>query len=103
MSLIKQATAVALSLCLLWTSGDLAEAAIATGGSTNPGALAHLNLALPRDLGQLVARYDSPTPNKNRVILIQDLHAHYGVQKNIAGILDFLTRKLSKPNQSQIP
>src|SRR5258706_7345951 len=36
-----------------------------------------------------------PAPTQ-LVILIQDLHAHYGVQKNIAGLLDFLSDKLKK-------
>jgi len=37
------------------------------------------------------------------VILIQDLHAHYGVQKNIAGLLDFLSNKLSSSNSPHRP
>ena len=36
-----------------------------------------------------------PQSKTPQIILIQDLHAHYGVQKNISGILEFLTKKLT--------
>ena len=45
----------------------------------------------------------APSQTSKLVILIQDLHAHYGVQKNIAEILNFLTKKLSKDQQKGIP
>jgi RNA polymerase sigma factor (sigma-70 family) len=92
---LKRSLAVGLSLCMLWSSGGIAEAAI---DLSHPAPRpAEIELAPPLSLGQVVDHFDSPTKDSNRVILIQDLHAHYGVQKNIAGILEFLSRRLSSP------
>src|ERR1700687_3604105 len=103
----KQALAILLSGSLLWTSGNLADAA--QPGAERP---VQYELAPPSSLGWVVDYYNAsreqrvPSNESKRittplVILIQDLHAHYGVQKNIAGILEFLTRKLSSPEATQ--
>ena len=49
----------------------------------------------PPELGRVADYFTSTVPNKKLVVLVQDLHAHYGVQKNIAGLLEFLSDKLN--------
>jgi len=100
---------VFLCLALIWTSGNAAEVA-----ALAPDVLAavtlppQLKLAPPPSLGRVADYYNAPaTGNPNHpitdspthrplIVLIQDLHAHYGAQKNIAGILDFLDKRLQK-------
>src|SRR5690348_14245834 len=97
MKLWKQVVATLLSLSILWVSGNFAEAAQPT-----PELPFQLKLAPPASLGTVVDYFasegvregESAGTRKPLVILIQDLHAHYGVQKNISGILDFLSKKL---------
>src|SRR5256885_15451745 len=84
---MKKGLAVLLSLCVLWTSSSLAEA---VGPLSSPAPL-----SVPGSLGYITDTFNSSS--SQRVILIQDLHAHYGVHKNIAGILNFLASKLSSP------
>src|ERR1019366_7224886 len=95
----RQFLAIALSVSLIWTSGHFADAA-----PISPVGPASSELTPPSSLGYVTDSFKAPSSTK-QVILIQDLHAHYGVQKNIAGILDFLTTKLSSPaaNQSSSP
>lgn len=64
---------------------------------------------IPFEYGQVVDRYN-PGITYPRIILIQDLHANYEVQKNIKGILNHLTKnhRISKiglegsPNNAEI-
>src|SRR5258708_6982840 len=93
---LTQCIALGLSVSLLWTSGGLAEAALDVPHLAHPAYPPQIELAPPAALGAVVDYFNSTAKDSKRVILIQDLHAHYGVQKNIAGILDFLTAKLSK-------
>lgn len=51
-------------------------------------------------LGRIVDRYGRQRPS---VIFIQDLHFNYGVQKNIAEILAFLSEKLYRPSLQRAP
>ncbi len=44
---------------------------------------------IPFEYGQVVERYN-PKSSHPKVILIQDLHANYEVQKNIKGILNYI-------------
>ncbi len=48
-------------------------------------------IEIPFEYGQVVERYD-PGTKSPKVILIQDLHANYEVQKNISAIIDHLNR-----------
>src|SRR5882672_2987692 len=108
----KKTLSLVLSTCLLWTSSNWVEAV--EPRAERPIAY---ELAPPPSLGWVVDYYDAPAETSGQrnsgltkrrvnetagsqqrlVILIQDLHAHYGVQKNIAGILEFLSKKLSNP------
>jgi CheY-like chemotaxis protein/serine/threonine protein kinase len=88
----KKALAVGLSACLVWTTGGIAEA---VSESSRPRPL-QVQLTPPASLGSLADYHFQPADKKAPlVILIQDLHAHYGVQKNIAGILEFLSKRTS--------
>src|SRR6185437_9118793 len=101
----RRGIAALLSLSLVWTSGDLAQAALgAVPLLGRPIALPQLTLTPPSRLGRIVDYFNAPPPAMKRdgesqkqplIVLIQDLHAHYGVQKNIAGLLDFLDARLS--------
>ena len=100
--------AVLLAHCLAATSCNLAEAAAAIQSSPAPSLAKQLTP--PGKLGYVVDSYvpssefrvtssinsKPETRNPKLVVLIQDLHAHYGVQKNIAGILEFLAERLPK-------
>jgi len=98
---------ITLSLALVWTSGNLAQAvAVAPDVFIAPSNLPQFQFQPPGELGRVVDYFNAdPTvwsgqtrrsaPTMPLVILIQDLHAHYGVQKNISSILDFLSKKLS--------
>src|SRR5258708_26535376 len=94
---LTQCIALGLSVSLLWTSGGLAEAALDVPHLAHPAYPPQIELAPPAALGAVVDYFNSTAKDSKRVILIQDLHAHYGVQKNIAGILDFLSTHLSSP------
>lgn len=100
----KRGAAIFMSLCLLWTSGNLAQAfAEAPPLLAKPLPLPQLELMPPGQFGRIADYFNAPVKNSKLVVLIQDLHAHYGVQKNIAEILEFLTTKLIKGGQSGIP
>ncbi len=121
----KQILAVLLSSCLVWTSGGVLDAALAAPDVlAAPSDLPQFRLAPPGQLGRIADYFNAdlgtvgaglvPARNSMRshstqsradtrsaptsplVILIQDLHAHYGVQKNIAGLLEFLSDKLNR-------
>lgn len=91
--------ALGLSASLLWTSG-ISEAAV--GASTPTTSLAN-RFAPPPSLGLVSDYFDAHS--KSTIVLLQDLHAHYGVQKNIAKILDVLTGRLSNgsTNKASLP
>jgi len=102
--LAKRGTAVFMSLCLLWSSCNLAQAVNEIPQMlAKPLALPQLDLAPPGHLGRLADYFNAPGQNSKLVILIQDLHANYGVQKNIAGILEFSAKKLSSDHQKTVP
>jgi hypothetical protein len=86
---IKQTIALLLSVTLIATSGDFARAA--EPASKPP-------ISVPPGLGQLVDSYHPESESADappQVILVEDLHARYGVQKNIAGILDSLSQRFN--------
>src|SRR5579871_4124096 len=100
--------AVLLSATLVWTSGGVLDAAMAAPEVfAGPTDLPQFKLIPPGQLGRIVDYFNAERKSGRAgerakqpgtaplVILIQDLHAHYGVQKNIAGLLDFLSEKLS--------
>ncbi len=101
--------AVLISLTLIWTSGGVLDAALAAPDLfVGPSSLPQFQLMPPGQLGRVVDYYNAEGVKKGKseegknplVILIQDLHAHYGVQKNIAGLLDFLANKLASVHPS---
>ncbi|MFC2092130.1 hypothetical protein ACFLTD_05095, partial [Elusimicrobiota bacterium] len=49
-------------------------------------------LDIPIEFGNVIERYNPPT-GKDNIILIQDLHANYGVQENIRNILEFIRKE----------
>jgi hypothetical protein len=53
----------------------------------------------PSRLGTVVDSYQSPTPGAPLIVQIQDLHANYEVQTHIAGLLEFLDRRMPGPYQ----
>lgn len=64
--------------------------------SAHPLAIPALRLAPPADIGR-VTDFSDGIPDLERspfVILVQDLHANYGVQRNIADLLEFLAKEL---------
>src|ERR1700749_12555 len=94
--------AALLSLSLLWTSVNAADILTLPSVLQNPILPAQFRLIPPTQLGRVSDYFDAPgsrlqAPGLSEaplVILIQDLHAHYGVQKNIAGLLEFLSSRL---------
>src|SRR5688572_14690585 len=106
-SFIKKLLSVLLSSSLIWTSADLAQAAAVAGEAfIAPSNLPQFRLIPPSQLGWISDYYNAPVSknasNGPLVILIQDLHANYGVQKNISDMLDFLRTRLSNTS-SQLP
>jgi len=111
---MKRILASLLSLSLIVTSGGIAEAALAAPGAfALPSDLPQFRLQPPQKLGRVTDYFnarDSVMPpvrqsdpssrnsgiseSRPLVILIQDLHAHYGAQKNIAGLLEFIQSRL---------
>src|ERR1700733_6503583 len=90
----KKLISIFLTFALIWTSGNAAQdAAFVPEVFVGPSDLPQFRLIPPAKLGNIVDYYDAPS--QPLVILIQDLHANYGVQKNIAGVLEFLTSRLS--------
>jgi hypothetical protein len=90
----KQILSATLCLSLLANVCDFSWA-LPSGNST-PAFL------IPASLGSITERFQAG-PSSKQVILIQDLHAHYQVQKNIAGILTVLAKKLSTGGQGKTP
>src|SRR4051812_3404164 len=87
----KRVMAVSLSLALVWTTGQVAEAALTVAHPpARPLALAY---APSSSLGYVSDSHE--VQGRPLVVLIQDLHANYRVQKNIAGVLDFLAARSS--------
>ncbi len=81
-----------LTAALLWTSGEV-DASLFQPAAQRP-FLPQFEFIPPPSLGRIADYYNAPSSSKDLVILIQDLHAHYGVQRHIAGILEFLSDKL---------
>jgi hypothetical protein len=109
--MLKKLSAVGLSFALVWTSAGFSKAANFTSQIfASPSHLAQFSLIPPANLGRIVdyfnavpSRSISPEPQKAPlVVLIQDLHTHYGVQKNIAGLLDFLADHLSASTSRRV-
>ena len=112
MSFFNRFFAILLSVSLVWTSGGVLDAAMAAPDIfAGPSDLPQFQLQPPGQLGRVADYFNADTTGlqksgltqsrasvnagspKQLVILIQDLHAHYGVQKNIAGLLEFPFRK----------
>ena len=75
-----------VSFILVYILSDYAYARDYTAMIRNLEAARQIEV--PFEYGQVVEQYKSD--KFPRVILIQDLHANYEVQKNIKGILDFV-------------
>lgn len=73
----------------------MATSAPAARAEALPSPWPPFNLQPPSHLGRLTDTFRADNPSAPWVILIQDLHAHYGVQKNIAGLLQFLSDRLN--------
>lgn len=85
-----KALSVLLSGALVWTSGSLADAALATQNlaqnlPSSKSFIPQYDLIPSTTLGRITDHFiTSPKSNNTDsglVVLIQDLHAHYGVQK----------------------
>ncbi len=110
---VKKFLAVGLSACFVWTSGGISEALNqAPDVFQSPSFLPQVALRPPERLGQITDYYNpnASAKNKKLVILIQDLHINYGVQKNISALLEFFAAKLTKgsgpasvPDPSRLP
>ncbi len=91
--------AVLIIAAMVGTSSGVTQAApAAINIFAAPSNLPQFRLAPPDKLGRIVDYFNASTGEgaaKPLVILIQDLHAHYGVQKNIASLLNFLAGTLS--------
>ena len=114
----KQGLAVVISLSLLWTSGNFVQAAeMAPEMFAGVSKLPQFQLIPPGQYGRIADYYNAASPaaslrplpsgeggrrpgeaKQPLVILIQDLHAHYGVQKNISSILEFLSHQWAEPS-----
>jgi hypothetical protein len=57
-------------------------------------------LTPPNQLGYIESTFKGST--ERPVVLIQDLHANYGVQKNIEGLLNFLQPKVAQGNRPMV-
>ena len=123
--MIRRGLSVILSIALVLSSGSGTECAAAIADLTAaPSSLPQFQLAPPGRLGKIVDYFNAPSPQPSPdgrgsseatgegtaplVVLIQDLHAHYGVQRNIAGLLEFLDGKLrneqrAMSNESPLP
>lgn len=109
----RQILSVVLSLSLLWSSGGALEAAVASPDVfALPSNLPQFRLQPPAHLGRVTDYFNASErrgtgasgQTSPLIVLIQDLHANYGVQKNIAGLLEFLTKRLSPtPRGSEAP
>src|SRR4051794_21267343 len=104
---INKLLAVSLSMLLFCSSSNAVDAALAVqdafGAPTLPP---QFKLVPPPNLGQVSDYFNAPDAAQKKtpiVVLIQDLHVNYGVQKNIAGILDFLSAKLGSHSPTDIP
>jgi hypothetical protein len=102
---LRKPLSVIVSLSLVWTCGSGAEALLSLPQVLQgPSFLPQIELAPPLELGRITdyhnANGSEPRINAKNplVIIVQDLHAHYGVQKNIAALLEFFARKLPKAN-----
>src|SRR5262249_38307405 len=100
--MLKRLLSITLSLSLVWTSGNVAEvAASAPELFPAPANLPQFQPIPPKKLGRIVDYFnggrlrDTAITTQPLVTLTQALHAHYGVQKNIPGLLDFLSQKLT--------
>lgn len=105
---MKRILACLLSWALLLTSSRLTEAKSVAGDFfARPSDLPQFYLQPPANLGRVTDYFnaegargqggagDAKASQQPLVILIQDLHANYGVQKNITGLLEFLSTKFS--------
>src|SRR5690348_14242064 len=107
----KKLLSLLLSFALVWTSGGMLDAALeAPDLLAVPSNLPQFRLQPPWQIGRIADYFNASVPglksqvsghdlrpgtrDQRLVILIQDLHAHYGVQKNIAALLEFLSERL---------
>ena|GEM_PF-6891592 len=125
--MLKKALSTVVSLCIAWTSQGTVQGASAIPELwARPSALPQFQFIPPAALGRISDYYNatetdtahqarssklqgtprasSLEPRVPLIILIQDLHAHYGVQKNIAALLEFFQKKISvAPHPSLSP
>jgi len=93
--MLKKSLSLVLSASLIWSAGGGVEAvAAAPALFALPSDLPQFRLQPPARLGRVIDYFNADKPSNQLVVIIQDLHAHYGVQKNIAGLLKFLEEKL---------
>src|SRR5258708_7769071 len=100
----KRFLAIVWSTCLIWTSAGVGEAAkMAPDLFQIPGFLPQVQLNPPSQLGHIVDYFnaDDSAEKQKLVILIQDLHINYGVQKNISALLNFFAAKLATTTSSK--
>lgn len=91
--------AVAVNLMLVTSSfADVTAPALTKASAGQPDFVKAFTP--PASLGYITDSYKGQTDKP--VILIQDLHANYGVQKKIMGLLEFLQPKVSSPEKSMV-
>src|SRR5690242_20467373 len=109
--MFKKSVSILISAALIWSSGGVVDASLAAPDVfASPSNIPQFQLQPPGQYGRIVDYFNATVQsNGNKgaiknsaisndatplVILIQDLHAHYGVQKNIVALLDFLNNAL---------
>lgn len=90
MNSLRKSVSIVMVTCFFGTSTGLPEAshALARPILSSP-------FIIPKEFGQISATY-APLGQSPRIVLIQDFHAHYQTQKNIAEILNVLAGKREK-------
>lgn len=103
MNLFSKSLSLGLCLSLILTSGNVGEAVLAAPSVfAAKGLPPQFALVPPEQLGHLSDYHDASQPGKKNplVIIIQDLHINFDAQKNIAGLLEFLSEKLASEHRS---
>jgi len=97
-SMINKVLAVTLNFALVGSSFANVPGTAAGAAAKGPDFLA--TFTPPQSLGYVTGYFQGTTDKP--VILIQDLHANYGVQKKIMGILEFLQPNVASEGKPMI-
>ena len=98
-AMLTKSLAILLNLALVGTSfADMGVPGAAASAAAMPDFVKALTP--PEQLGYITDSYQGQTDKP--VVLIQDLHANYGVQKKIESLLEFLQPKVSPNGQPMV-